>query len=79
MKNYSYPKCNFEYPKYIVTSKSAVVDICINTVDIYNDTFTRHNVLWNIQNYSFSFSISEMKIMTCNNWIEDIWNGSFCS
>ena len=34
-----------------MTSKSAVVDICIYIVDIHNDIFTSHNVFWDIQNY----------------------------
>lgn len=59
----------------IMTSK--VVDICIYVVDIHNDSFTSHSVVLDIQNYildvwnSFSFRISEMKIMTSNNWIQD--------
>ena len=67
-----------------MTSKNSIVDICIYIiVDIHNDIFTSQNVFLDIQNYildiwnSFSFWISEMKIMTSNNWIEDIWNGSF--
>ena len=56
----------------IMTSKNAIVDICIYIVDIRDDIFTGNNVFLGIQNYSFSFWISEMKIMTSNNWIEDI-------
>ena len=54
-----------------MTSKNAIVDICVYTVKIRNDIFTSHNVFLDIQNYSLSFWISEMKIMTSNNWIED--------
>ena len=66
-----------------MTSKNAIVDICKYIVDVHNDIFSSHNVFLDIQNYildiwnSFSFWISEMKIMTSNNWIEDICNGSF--
>ncbi len=46
-------------------------------VNIRNDISTSHNVFLDIQNYirdlwtGFSFWISEMKIMTSNNWIID--------
>ena len=35
-----------------MTSKNAIVGICICIVDIHNDIFTSHNVFWGIQNYS---------------------------
>ena len=66
-----------------MTSKNSIVYICIYIVDIHNDIFTSQNVFLDIQNYildiwnSFSFWISEMKIMANNNWTEDFWNGSF--
>lgn len=50
----------------------------IGIVHIQNDIFTSQNVFLDIQNYimdiwnGFSFWISEIKIMTSNNWIVDI-------
>ena len=35
-----------------MTSKSAVVGICIQIVDIRNDSFTSHNLFLDIQNYT---------------------------
>ena len=63
---------------YIQMSTIAILLVIIRIVDIRNDIFTIHNEFWDIQNYivniwnRFSFWISEMKIMTSNNWIEDI-------
>ena len=59
-------------------SRIAFLLVIIRIVDIRNDISTSHNVLLYIQNYildiwnRFSFWISEMKIMSSNNWIEDI-------
>ena len=61
-----------------MTSKNAIVDICIYIVYIHNDIFTSHNAFLDIQNYimdfwnSFSFWISEMTIVDRKNVIVDI-------
>ena len=50
--------------------------ICKYIVDIHNDIFISYNVFLDSENYildiwnNFSFWISEMNIVTCNNWIE---------